>query len=221
MKERSECEHEWEILESKKEEGGLLWIRFQRIKCRKCELEEFRGFAKDKYGTIYYLNPDESTGKKFSASEALKLFLEKGIDEERKVKLLPEIPKPDLPVLFVSALGDEEGRTIKSFGYYNGEIEDILRTVAPKAIYAPASFGADYGVNIVYYKPREAYGKLERSPDEKPHIDSTIVYSPSNSPKEIKVAVRILSKEMANQFINRLALTTKYEIKRKTILLWI
>src|SRR4030042_6039318 len=73
------------------------------------------------------------------------------MDQNKESQSLLNIPHPKLPVLFISAAGDQEGKSSMVLGFFNGEIEDILREIAPKANRKEPSYEADYEVRVFYY----------------------------------------------------------------------
>lgn len=118
--------------------------------------------------------------------------------------------KNSTPVLLCSAEGDQEGRTNKSFGYFQGKIEDILRFTAPKATHAEARFGAKYEMSADYFESAEAVYKYLSTQmgiskkEQHPHITSVKTQKPLSS----KVAVHV---DNTTQFTGQLLPQTSWE----------
>lgn len=129
---------------------------------------------------------------------------------ERKLieKIDRSIPNPKLPVLDINAAGDEEGKSSMNLGYWNGQIEDILRKIAPLANRSPVKGGlAEYEISAVFYtNPSEV---LTHARDYGiPSISS----APTTSKKGFKVLVNFYSQKNTRDFIKLLGPETLYKI---------
>lgn len=131
--------------------------------------------------------------------------------EERKLieKIKKSIPNPKLPVLYIRASGDEEGKTSMDLGYWNGQIEDILRKVAPLANRAPVKGRlAEYEICVIFYT-----NPSEMLTHAREYGIPSISFVPSTPKKGFKVLVgRFYSQEDTRGFVKLLRPETPYEI---------
>jgi len=115
-------------------------------------------------------------------------------------------------VLCCDIEGDQEGRTNKHLGYFQGTIEDILRLTAPKATHAEARFGADYEMSVDYYKSAEdlyKYFSAQLGISEKErHPNITLVETQSSIGSKMAVRVDV---DKVTQFIGRLLPQTQWQ----------
>ena len=137
------------------------------------------------------------------------------MNENKESQSLLNIPHPELPVLFISAAGDQEGKSSMALGFFNGEIEDILREVAPKANRKEPSYKADYEVDVFYYLPKQTREVLKHIELWRGYVDTEVKYiSPSSANMLVLVHMQQeRNKDAIGEFLRGLKPETKYERK--------
>src|SRR4030042_2979773 len=131
------------------------------------------------------------------------------------------IPHPELPVLFISAAGDQEGKSSVTIGFFNGEVEDILREVAPRANRKEPSYKADYEVDVTYYPVGQTQEIQKTIELWRGYTDTEVKYISSSSTKPanaLSVLVHMWqarNKDAISGFLKCLKPGTRYDRKER------
>lgn len=127
------------------------------------------------------------------SEEIMKKDESRVLRKEKKLieKIERSIPNPKLPVFWISALGDEEGKSSMDLGWWNGQIEDILRKIAPLANRCPVRGRvAKYEISVsLYTNSSELLGRA------KDYGIPSISAAPPTPKKGFKVLVNLYPDE--------------------------
>lgn len=141
------------------------------------------------------------------------------MNKNKESQNLLNIPHPELPVLFISAASDQEGKSSMTLGFFNGEVEDILREVAPRANRKEPSYKADYEVDVTYYPVGQTQEIQKTIELWKGYTDTEVKYifpSSTKSANTLSVLAHMWqarNKDAIGEFLKGLKSETKYERK--------